>query len=185
MKEEDIIDEDQAELNAKITRSEIMKAIKTTNINKTSLDNFNMHPKMVIHLGELALNVIEKLFNLSLQQGKWVWNTASVIFLRKSGKKSYRIPGAYRPICITSYIGKTLEKIIAARLYAFLIKNNLYDPTQEGFTVNRNTIRYLNRLHLEIKADLALNKTVIALFADMEKAFDSAWKKGLIVKMKI
>ena len=148
-------DEYQAELNATITQSEILKSIKSTDINKTSLDNFNMHPKMLVNLGEPALNVLEKLFNLSLQKGKWVWNTASVIFLRKSGKKSYRIPGSYRPICITSYVGKLLEKILASRLNAFLIKNNFYDPTQEGFTVNRNTIRYLNRLHLEIKADLA------------------------------
>ena len=179
----DINDEIQVKLNTKITRKEILNAIKSTNMNKTTLDNFNMHPKMLSNLGEPALKLMEKLFNLVFQTGKWVWNTASVIFLRKSGKKSYRIPGAYRPICITSYVGKLLEKIIASRLNAFLLLINYHDPTQEGFTAKRNTIRYLNRLHLEIKADLMQNMTVIALFADMEKAFDSVWKKGLIVKL--
>ena len=176
-------DYDQVALNAPITQGEIKKAIKSTNMNKTSLDDYNMHPKMLLNMDEVALKVVEKLFNLCLKTGKWVWNSASVIFLKKEGKKSYSLPGAYRPICITSYIGKLLEKIIAARLYAFLISKNYHDPEQEGFTVQRNTIRYLNRLQLEIKSDLTENKTVIALFADMEKAFDSVWKRGLIVKL--
>ena len=183
VKNEDISDEHQIELNAKITLMEIKKAIKSTDINKTSLDNFNMHPKMLAYMGENTLQLLEKLFNLCLQKGIWVWNTASVIFLRKAGKKTYSIPGAYRPICITSYIGKLLEKILAARISIFLERKQHLDPTQEGFTANRNAIRYLNRLYLEIKTDLGEHKTVVALFADMEKAFDSVWKRGLIVKM--
>ena len=175
--------EDYTELNSPITMNEIKKAIKSTDMTKTSLDNFNMHPKMLINLRDLPMKILQQLFNLVLKEGKWVWNTASVIFLRKNGKKSYRLPGSYRPICITSYIGKLLEKIIAERVNAFLIKEKYLDPTQEGFTVNKNTIRYLNRLQLEIKSDLNNNKTVIALFADMEKAFDSVWKRGLIVKL--
>ena len=178
-----IEDEDQEKLNSPITQNEIKKAIRSTDVNKTSLDNFNMHPRMLLHLGKLPLEIIGQLFNLCIKSGKWVWNSASVIFLRKSGKKTYSAPGSYRPICITSYIGKLLEKIIAARLHAFLEKKKYYDAEQEGFTTNRNTIRYLNRLQLEIKADLMLDKTVIALFADMEKAFDSVWKRGLIVKL--
>ena len=175
--------ESQKELNKDVSLSEIKKAIKSTDMNKTSLDNFNMHPKMLLNFSELALEILQKLFNLALQTGKWVWNSASVIFLRKSGKKLYSTPGAYRPICITSYVGKLLEKILAARLNAYLINNKYYDSKQEGFTAKRNTIRYLNRLYIEIQADLADNQTVIALFADMEKAFDSVWKKGLLVKM--
>ena len=176
-------DWDRSELNTEITLNEIKKAIKSTDANKNSLDNFNMHPRMVSNFGDVMLSALQKLFNLCLLTGKWVWNSASVIFLRKPGKKSYRIPGAYRPICITSYIGKLLEKILAARLNSFLINNKYYDPTQEGFTAKRNTIRYLNRLYIEIKADIIDNLTVIALFADMEKAFDSVWKKGLMVKL--
>ena len=34
-----------------------------------------------------------------------------------------------------------------------------------------------------IKSDLEQGKTVICLFLDFEKAFDSVWKKGLLVKL--
>ena len=47
----------------------------------------------------------------------------------------------------------------------------------------RNTIRYLNRLVLGIKGDLRKKLTTLCLFIDFEKAFDSIWKKGLIVKL--
>ena len=64
-----------------------------------------------------------------------------------------------------------------------MINTNQIDPFQEGFSAKKNTIRYLNRLHLSICADIELNLTSIGLFIDFEKAFDSVWKKGLIVKL--
>ena len=133
--------------------------------------------------GPNTLKLMQKLFNRCFDEGEWVWNTAKVIFLKKSGKDSYAVPGSYRPISISSYIGKLLEKILAARITLFLEARGIFDANQEGFTANRNTIRYLNRLHLEIKTDLLENKAVLGLFIDFEKAFDSVWKKGLLYKM--
>ena len=173
----------QRKLNEKITMKEIKWAIKNTKCGNKSVDNHNIHPKMLHCFGPNTLKLIQKLFNKCLDEGEWVWKTAKVIFLKKSGKDSYAVPGAYRPISISSYIGKLLEKILAARIILFLEEQGIYDANQEGFTTNRNTIRYLNRLHLEIKADLLENKAVIGLFIDFEKAFDSVWKKGLLHKM--
>ena len=160
-----------------------MRAIKKTDPNKPSLDNHEMHPKMMHHFGNKAIQLVERLFNMTMRKSKWVWKNAEIIFLKKEGKELYADPGSYRPISITSYLGKVLESIIASRIASFMLRNEYYDPDQEGFTTGRNTIRYLNRLHLEIKTDLMDKKTVVALFADMEKAFDSVWKAGLIVKL--
>ena len=176
-------DHAQTEINSHITIEEIEKAIKKTDASKISLDNHQMHPKMLHQFGTNTIRIIQRLFNMCLNKGKWVWNNAEVIFLKKEGKDTYKKPGSYRPISITSYIGKLLEKILAARIISFLIKKNFHDPKQEGFTRGRNTVRYLNRLNMGIKTDLLDNKTVIALFVDMEKAFDSVWKRGLIVKL--
>ena len=176
-------DEFQQKLNARITIKEIKWAIKNTKCGNKSVDNHNIHPKMLHCFGPNTLKLIQKLFNRCLDEGEWVWKTAKVIFLKKSGKDSYAVPGSYRPISISSYIGKLLEKILAARLTLFLEARGIFDANQEGFTANRNTIRYLNRLHLEIKSDILENKAVMGLFIDFEKAFDSVWKKGLLYKM--
>ena len=171
---------DTEDLNALITSEEIQKAFKS---NGNSLDNFNFHPLMLQKLGPNAIKLIQKIFNLSLKKHEWVWDSAEVIFLRKTGKDCYSKPGSYRPICITSYIGKRLEDIFAKRIEAWLLRSEKDDKDQEGFSKKKNTIRYLSRLHHGIVSDKENNLTVLCLFIDFEKAFDSVWKQGLIVKL--
>ena len=169
-------------LNAPISAEEITKAFKK--IKGKGVDNFNMHPKMLLNLGSNALIMLQKLFNLCLTSHLWVWDSAEVIFLKKEGKESYSKAGSYRPICITAYIGKRMEDIIATRIEHWLLVMKKDDPDQEGFTSKKNTIRYLSRLHLGIERDIENNLTILCLFIDFEKAFDSVWKQGLIVKLK-
>ena len=172
--------EDIKHLNRNISLDEITKAIKCT---AKSVDNNNFHPSMLRHLGPNAKNVLMKLFNLCLTTNQWIWDAAEVIFLRKAGKDSYAKPGSYRPICITAYIGKLLEAIIAIRIELLLLKLGHEDSDQEGFSKSKNTIRYLNRLNLGIKVDKENCLTVICIFIDFEKAFDSVWKQGVIMKL--
>ena len=170
-------------MNDRISTEEIMHVIKNHKPTGTSFDKENIHPKMLTHLGPTAIKVIEHLFNLCFDNGVWQWNMAEVIFLRKEGKTNYSQSGAYRPISITSYVGKLYEKMLAIRLDDHFKSGGILDEDQEGFTKARNTVRYLNRLNLSIKADLEKKLTVICLFVDFEKAFDSVWKRGLIVKL--
>ena len=190
---EDIINEEPDEenttaytydINKELTIAEIQKLIKAYTAGDKSLDKDHFHPKMFKHLGIKALDLLKKLFNLCLTSGKWVWDKADVIFLKKEGKDTYSKPGSYRPISITSYIGKLMEKIIANRITGHQTRTGKNDKDQEGFSVRRNTVRYLYRLKIEIKVDKNNKKTIIVLFIDFEKAFDSVWKKGLIVKLR-
>ena len=171
---------DITHLNQPISIKEIKKAIKC---NGKSVDNHNFHPNMLQNLGPNAIQLLQKIFNACLEKKVWIWTDAQVIFLRKTGKDSYCKPGSYRPISITSYIGKLFERIISRRIDALLLKYNIQDPDQEGFTEGRNTIRYLNRLHIGIESDKEKNLTVLVLFVDFEKAYDSIWKRGLITKL--
>ena len=80
---------------------------------------------------------------------------------------------------------KTVRKdsTVYLRLDKYFASSGMVDMYQEGFTKNRNTIRYLNRLNLHIKSGKESGNTVIGLFLDFEKAFDSVWKKALMVKL--
>ena len=112
------------------------------------------------------------------------WDTAHDIFLKKVGKPDYANPGSCRPISITSYISKVFEKFIASRLENFFKTTGINDVYQEGFTKKRNTVRYLNHLDNNVREELKKKKyTVICLFIDFEKAFDSVWKQGLMKKL--
>ena len=170
-------------LNDDVTFWEICQVIKSSSPGGKSFDNNGIHPIMLKNLGTQARNCLLLIFNRTFREGRWLWNKASVIFLKKDGKDTYSKPGAYRPISISPYVGKMLESILAHRLDLFLFSSGHTDPCQEGFTRKRNTVRYLNRLHLSIKGDIDKKLTVLCLFLDMEKAFDSVWKKGLIAKL--
>ena len=164
-------------LNTDISLQDIINAVKDYQTSGKSADNKEFHSLMFKHFGPYALNLIQKIFNTCLHKKLWIWENAEVIFFKKEGKKSYSTPGAYRPISITSYLGKLLEKIISKRFKGYLLEKSYTDPDQEGFTEGRNTIRYLNRLCLGIRSDIQENKTCICLFIDFEKAFDSIWKR--------
>ena len=171
------------DLNAPITIKEIKSTIKNYDCIGKSSDKEEFNPKMFKHLGQKFLKYLHKIVNYCLESGKWIWNKAEVIFLRKSGKGNYSKPGSYRPISISSYLGKLMEKIIAKRIQKYLDLMGIHDPNQEGFMEGKNTIRYLNRLVTSIKSDIQKKLTSICLFIDFEKAFDSVWKRGLVVKL--
>ena len=170
-------------LNGEITKAELQHFFKNYQAAGKSFDNFEFHPVMFKRLGETACECILALLNSCLKTGYWVWDIADVIFLKKEGKTDYSKAGSYRPISITSYIGKVFEQIIANRLEEHLRKKGLSDEYQEGFTKKRNTVRYLNRLDNDVRNHLQKKYTVICLFIDFEKAFDSVWKKGLMKKL--
>ena len=170
-------------INASITIKEIQDAIKNYKDSGKSPDNHKFHPRMFKNFGPNAKSLLHKIMNLCLKHYNWIWEDAVVVFIKKAGKSSYANPGAYRPISITSYLGKLFEKIMAERLQLHYNIIVLLDPDQEGFTKSKNTGRYLNRLHLSIKSDMIQGKTSICLFVDLEKAFDSVWQEGLIVKL--
>jgi len=55
---------------------------------------------------------------------------------------------------------------------------------QSGFRRYRSTIDQIARLHDTIVKRLNTKGHVLAVFQDMEKAFDMVWRKGLMIKLK-
>lgn len=92
-------------------------------------------------------------------------------------------PGAYRPICISSYIGKVLEKILEKRLRKHCETYGILDDPQEGFCPKRSTTRYLFKLLANLE-DAEKKKLIsMVLLLDFQKAFYSVWIPGLISKL--
>jgi exonuclease III len=170
-------------LNEPITIEELTNAIKNLNMSAKSFDIDDLHPAIIKRLPEKAVSVLLVLFNLSLNTGTWSWDTSNVSFIKKAGKDNYMKPGSYRPITISSYIGKLLEKIIDQRLRAFCEDSNIIDDEQEGFRSKRNTTRYLYKMVSRLDESKRKKLTTFLLCIDFSKAFDSVWINGLIVKL--
>ena len=170
-------------LNEEISMDEIYDALRHQKTTVKSFDCNNLHPSMLKHLPPEAICVLHRCFNLALNCEIWPWDISSVVFIKKQGKSNYLKAGAYRPISMSSYIGKLLERIIEKRIRKHCELEGILDDEQEGFRSARNTTRYLYKLIANLKEAQKKKFTSFLLCIDFEKAFDSVWLKGLFVKL--
>ena len=171
------------DLNIPITLDEINSAVEKTKASHKSADNDGIHPMMLKRAGPLFRILLVRLFNNVLNGGKWMWPTADVIFLRKPGK-DWSSLGGYRPISITSYVGKLLERVLEHRLRVRAEGAGLLPDSQHGFRAGRSTASYLFKLIGHVDHHVRSKYQVAGVFVDMQKAFDSVWHNGLLFKLK-
>jgi len=104
---------------------------------------------------------------------------AKVVPIFKSGDPT--LPNNYRPISLLPNISKILEKVMCNRLTFFLESNNLLANSQYGFRKAHSTVHPL--VHFLNNLTKANNKKLytIAIFCDLQKAFDTV-DHGILVK---
>lgn len=112
-----------------------------------------------------------------------IFKHAVVVPIPKPGKDKTD-PASYRPISLTSHLGKLMETIVNKRLNFYLEENGLISNTQAGFRKNRQTLDQLIALESAIKTGQVRNKVVGAIFLDLEKAYDTMWRGGLLKNLK-
>lgn len=141
----------------------------------------NVHYQMLKHLPDAALCTLLKIFNNIWETDNFPpsWSKATVIPLPKSGKDP-TIPGNYRPIALTSCICKTFERMVNDRLMWYLESNGILSTLQSGFRKQRSTTDHLVRLESFIREGLVRGEHVVSVFFDLEKAYDTTWKYGIM-----
>ena len=107
------------------------------------------------------------------------WEFPIVIPILKPGKDKTDA-ASYRPIALTSCLCKILERMVNARLMWHLEKNNFLCAEQSGFRRNRSVTDNLTQLEGLIQDSFLTRKHLIAVFFDLEKAYDTTWKYGIL-----
>ena len=110
------------------------------------------------------------------------WKNATIIPIAKP-KKDHSDPNNYRPIALTSCVGKIFEKMINERLVQNMEYNKLMTNIQWGFRAHRSTLDHLRRLDTYIKQAMAERKYIVGVFFDFEKAYDTTWRDGILRDM--
>jgi ribonuclease HI len=136
---------------------------------------------MLRHLPPSSKNVLLNLFNNIWLSGNFPpqWRKAIIIPLPKPGKDTTRAIN-YRPIALTSCLCKTMERMINDRLVWYLERNNIISRYQSGFRKNRSTLDNLIRLETHIREGFIQKAHTVAIFFDIEKAYDTTWKYGIL-----
>ena len=171
------------DLDLPFTLFELRRAL--LNVRQTSPGKDGVCYSMLAHLTDSALEAVLRLFNNIWDTGKLpsVWKQSVIVPILKPGKDSSN-PSSYRPIALTSQLGKTMERLVTERLSHFLESKNLLSNYQSGFRKGRGTMDSVLCLESEIRKAQTNREMVIAVFFDVEKAYDMLWKEGLLIKLK-
>ena len=140
--------------------------------------------EMLKHLDDVALEEILCMFNIIWEEGKLPvkWKHAVIIPILKPGKDP-SAPSSYRPIALTAVLGKVMERMVTNRLVYVLETNNYFVNYQNGFRIGRNTLDSIAVLDQDIRKAIINKESVIGVFLDIEKAYDSMWKDGVLIKL--
>ena len=167
------------EYNTPFNLDELKDAISKAHDTATGPDE--VHYQMLKHLPPKSLLALLDIFNDMWETGKFPesWELATIIPISKPGK-DHAEPNSYRPIALTSCLCKTLERMINVRLVWYLESNNLISPVQSGFRSERRTNDNLVRLETFIRDAFVAKEHVVAVFFDLEKAYDTTWRHGIM-----
>ena len=167
------------EYNTPFNLDELKDAVSKAHDTATGPDE--IHYRMLKHLPPKSLQALLDIFNDMWETGTFPesWEQATIIPIPKPGK-DHTEPNNYRPIALTSCLCKTLERMINVRLVWYLESNNLISPVQSGFRSERSTNDNLVRLETFIRDAFVAKEHVVAVFFDLEKAYDTTWRHGII-----
>jgi len=111
------------------------------------------------------------------------WKQAIVTLIFKKGNRNKA--GNYRPVSLTSIIGKTFEAIIRDVLVRHLEDNHLITDSQHGFRKGRSCFTNLLEFYKVTGCiDRPIGENIDIVFLDFAKAFDKVSHKRLIMKMR-
>ncbi len=165
------------------TAGEIAAKIKTLKANKSAgPDDFL--PGVIKAVSEEIVPHLREVFNHSLEVGAVPddMKIANVTPIHKKGPKD--IPGNYRPISLTSVVGKLMESVIADRIVDHLESNNLLGDSQHGFRRKRSCLTNLLEFFHHMLSVFDVSRAIDILYLDFKKAFDKVPHKRLMSKVR-
>uniref|UniRef100_A0A8C5M6F8 Reverse transcriptase domain-containing protein n=1 Tax=Leptobrachium leishanense TaxID=445787 RepID=A0A8C5M6F8_9ANUR len=143
-----------------------------------------IHPKLLKELSDVIAKPLTDLFNQSLLTGVVPedWKLANVVPIYKKGSREES--GNYRPVSLTSVVGKLMETMLKERIVEHLKTHRLQDQKQHGFTSGRSCQTNLIDFFDWVTKIIDTGGAVDIAYLDFSKAFDTVPHRRLINKLQ-
>ena len=168
---------DDSPLNAPITRDEISVALKSMRDKLyKSAGPDGVQNWMLVWGGDAVVGALHALYTAVWDTGviPTQWMDANITYIWKK-KGSKQEVSNYRPISLTSVIGKLFTKILLPRLDRVVAPE--LSEYQGCAKPGSGAVEHLWAFQAIIQRNL--DTPVYALFADIHKAYDQVWRDGL------
>ena len=175
--------DDNHNLNQNVTVTELLNHLKKCK-NKSAAGEDEINYLIIKNLPYNVLELIANTFTLCIKLGYFPINyrKAIVIMLPKPKKDKSHVKN-YRPVSLLSCLGKLLERVMKGRLLSHLQQENLLNKYQYGFMPGKSTSEHLFHLSQDIHNSFKRTHFTVAIFLDIEGAFDTVFIPGLIHKL--
>ena len=134
----------------------------------------SLKPIVFKHLPSRVISFITSIYKISvhLKYTPFLWKQTRVIFIPKPGKDSYSHPKSFRPISLSNYLLKGLERLATWRVDDALQYSPLHS-NQHGFLPGRGTESAISDVVNYVEQKLFQSQHCLGIFLDISAAFDS------------
>jgi len=166
-----------------IVEMDIVKIIKKFDQNK-SAGNDNIGNFIIKRVCNEIVTPLSMIFNLSISTGivPEKLKIAKVIPIYK--KQDAEVLSNYRPVSLLSCFSKILERLVFDRSVEYINAHGILNDKQFGFRSNHSTSMAIIELVDRVNTAVEKNKTTIAIFLDLSKAFDTIDHNILLYKLE-
>lgn len=108
-----------------------------------------------------------------------IWREAKVVFIPKAGNRPIEKPKSYRPISLTSFFIKTMEKLVDHHIRTGHNKVRL-NPKQHAYQKRKSTESALHDLVRSVEKAIDYKEIALCAFLDIEGAFDNTPHEAIL-----
>lgn len=127
--------------------------------------------------------IIYNLLNNCFKNGIFpkLWKTTKLKIILKDKNKDKKLLNSYRSIFLIPTMSKVFERVVTERLQVAYRMQSLESPNQYGFKKDKSTEDAISHVLESIKC--TEKKYVVALFIDIQGAFDSLWWPAILRRL--
>jgi len=158
-------------LDSTVTIEKVRKAIKSFKAYKTP-NGTGIYPKFLHELPDIAVLYFTIILQRIIQTGYTprTWLLMDMILINKPGRQSYHTPKDFRPITLSSFCLKVLERIMKWEIECHV---TLPLANQYAFTKGLSTETVISKLVNNIEIGMKNKKFTLAVLLDIQGAFDN------------
>ena len=177
--------DDSLPVNSPLTCTELKRALASIKKVKVSTGLDIVSYQMLMEVPESFLKTLLGFFQRCWDGGTIPaeWKHAVVVPIHKIGKARKEI-ASYRPISLTSHLGKVYERVIKRRLEYFCESKKVFPACQAGFRRGRGVTDHLVKLGEHVGRAMGKRKVLLSCFFDISRAYDQVWHARLLQKLQ-